>query len=410
MFKWNKPFKMVMEIKKDYINSVGELDTYDFNTWVEKLDNEKYNNFLEPLQVNQYKNFLLIRYGLAEMQRGMWEDKESIYRQCRSVVIDLENDELALTPFKKFFNINEVEENNVDNLVEKIKQAKVFEISNKLDGSMISIRYYKGDYLISTSMTLNEEISWRLQDAKEMFYKDKSIMEFVKDYSDYTFVFEYISLRDAHVVIYNKEDEGLYLLGMVNTYTGEELDYSKVISLGERYKVKCVELEDITLDDVLEKSKELKSNEKEGWVLNIDGHKVKIKCDDYVNIHRMLDRLSSINVIIQSIANNTYDDLISKIPFSYRKRVDNIADVIFNYVIETKKVIEKYYDKAPKGDKKEFMVWVEKNVPKEYKKYLREKYLYGEYNVLKSRSGKYKKIKDIVGEDVDYSCLFWGDV
>ena len=110
MFKWNKPFKMVMEIKKDYINLVGELDTYDFNTWVEKLDNEKYNNFLEPLQVNQYKNFLLIRYGLAEMQRGMWEDKESIYRQCRSVVIDLENDELALTPFKKFFNINEVEE------------------------------------------------------------------------------------------------------------------------------------------------------------------------------------------------------------------------------------------------------------------------------------------------------------
>lgn len=42
------------------------------------------------------------------------------------------------------------------------------------------------------------------------------------------------------------------------------------------------------VDDEVDKKK---SNEAEGFVLNIDGYKVKVKYDDYVRMHRLLSVL-----------------------------------------------------------------------------------------------------------------------
>jgi hypothetical protein len=85
MFEWNEPFNLVMKIKYDYISKFG-LDTYNFESWMEKLTNKEYNKVFESLQTNQFNEFLLIRYGLSEMQDGMWLDKNSIYRECISII------------------------------------------------------------------------------------------------------------------------------------------------------------------------------------------------------------------------------------------------------------------------------------------------------------------------------------
>jgi len=403
MYKWNPVFNLVMEIKEEYKKTFDELDTYHFETWLTKLNNKKYNDIFECLQINQDNEFILIRYGLAEMQEGMWIDENSIYRECRSIVIDLKNEEIVLSPFRKFFNLNEVNENKLEKVIEKFNSAKVVEVANKLDGSMQNARWYKGKVFMAGSMALNQKESWRLQDGYSML--TDNYLKMLKENQNYTFIFEYISLKDAHVVLYKKEDEGLYLIGMRNTLTGEQVSYSKVIEIAKKYNVKVVSLENKNIDTLLDEMKKFKSYEKEGWVLNLDGHYIKIKCDDYVYIHRLLDKVSSVNVVIQSIAEEKFDDLLSKIPDKYKKRVNKIAKLIFDYLRKTKQQIKEYYNEAPKDSRKDFMIWVDQNVPHELKHYVRCEYLGKEYHLIKKMNGGYKKLSEMGIQD-DYSALF----
>lgn len=403
MYSWNPVYNLVMKIKKEYIAKFNDTEIFHFETWLEKLNNTTYNEIFDCLQINQHNEFILIRYGLQEMQQGMWEEQDSIYRECRSIVIDLLNEELVLTPFRKFFNLDEVEENKLDVIQNKFNTAKVVEISNKLDGSMQNARWYKDKIFMSGSMALSTEDSWRLEEGYGMLTDNHITM--LKDYYNYTFIFEYISLKDAHVVLYSKEDEGLHLIGMRNTYTGEQVSYEDLVEIANAYNVKVVEIENKTLEQLLEEMKQVSSHEKEGWVLNLDGHYVKLKCDDYVSIHRLLDKVSSVNVIIENIAEDRFDDLISKIPDKYKERVYNIANLLFDYIKATSLQIKEYYNKAPKMSRKEFMIWVTENVPKNIQAYVRNEYLGIEYNLLKNGSRGYKRMSEL-GFDDKYSVLF----
>lgn len=400
---WNPTLDLVLEIKHDYHNTFDTYDNYKFESWLEKLNKQKYNEVFECLQVNQFNEFILIRYGLHEMADGMWTNPNSIYRECRSIVIDLEKEKLVLTPFRKFFNINEVDENKIKMLENKIKKAKILEITNKLDGSMQSARWYNDKVFLAGSMAMDVNNSWRLKDGYSML--TENYIQMIKENLDYTFIFEYISIQDGHVVLYNKQDEGLYLIGIRNVVTGEQLSYSQIKEYAKRYNAKMTQIEDLTFEEVLTKMKEFKSNQKEGWVLNIDGQFVKIKCDDYVHLHRLLDKVSSINVIIENIAEDRYDDLLSKIPENYKDRIKKVAKIIFDYKNTIIEKINNYFELAPKDDKKDFMIWVDNNVPNDIKGYVRCIYLNRDFNVLKKGLQGYKKMNDM-GFDTNYSALF----
>lgn len=399
---WNPMLNLILNIKSDYISKYSD-GSIKLEEWLIKLDNKEYNSFFDCLQVNQKDEFILIRYGLQEMQRGMWEDENSPYRECRSVVIDLLNEELVLTPFKKFFNLDEVEENKLEVVQEKFNNAITLEITNKLDGSMQNARWYKGSVFMTGSMALSKDDSWRLEEGYSML--NENYISMLKDYEDYTFIFEYISLKDAHVVLYDKKDEGLHLIGMRNVKNGELLNYGEIIKIANIYGVKVVEKENKSIDELLYEMKTRKSDEKEGWIINLDGHLIKVKCDDYVSIHRLLDKVSSVNVIIENIAEDRFDDLISKIPDKYKDRVYKIANLIFDYVSEKSKLIDENYKLAPKTSRKDFMLWVSNNTPKDIQVYLRNKYLGIEYHLLKNNNNSYKKMKDL-GFGDKYSVLF----
>lgn len=390
MYNWNPVFNLVMEIKNEYIqnNKDGVLH---LEQWLNILNNNKYNEFFDCLQMNQHNEFVLIRYGIAEMQKSMWTDQDSPYRECRSIVIDLKKEEIVTCGFRKFFNLNEVEENMLDNVAEKIKSAKVFEVADKLDGSMQNARWYDGEVFMTGSMALDENESWRLANGKSLFTKQYE--EMLKENSNLTFTFEYISDKNPHVVEYKEDQEGLYLIGARDVTNGKQLSYSELSVISSKYpEVKNVKLENKTLDKMLEEMKTLPANEKEGWILNIDEHLIKIKCDDYVNIHRLLDRVASVNVVIESIADETYDDLLSKVPENYRDRVEKISEKVFAYTNTVNRMVSEYYRKAPKGDRKEFMIWVTENTPKQIQPHLRNKYLGKSYNSLKVGKNGYKKM------------------
>lgn len=409
---WNPVFNLIIEIKNNFINKFGPINEYkkiinkkdctqktQLEYWIEKINEDKYNNFIAPLQVNQYNEFILIRYGLHEMVSNLWEDPDSIYRECRSITIDIKNEKIVLCPFKKFFNIDEVNETKIDVIKNKLLNAKLVEITDKLDGSMQAARWYNNDIFMSGSMSLDRNSSWRLDDGYEKLTNEHVNM--MKENDRFTFIFEYISLKDAHVVKYSKSDEGLYLLGMRDVYDGEQLPYRDVYKFSQKYNVKMAQIENKTIDEILELSKVESSDKKEGWVINIDGHLIKLKCDDYVKLHGILNSLSSTNTIIKAIAHNTMDDLISKIPKAHKSRIITIANFINEYKSYIDNLVDMYYKKAPQGNKKEFMIYVTKNVPRQLQGYVRLKFSKTKYNILcrgKKEPFKYIKINDIFSD------------
>lgn len=397
---WCPILDVVKNIAETYYKLKGDYGNYSIEEWMETLKEiaptTKELKIMEPLQVNQYEDLVLIRFGLAEMQdKGgeMWSDENSIYRECRSVVIDIRTFEIVQAPFRKFFNFNEVEENLEENVVKEIASAKSVEFTNKLDGSMQCATMYKGEILLTGSMAISPKNSWRLEEGYKLLTDNHRKM--IEALPSLTFIFEFISLKDPHVVVYTKEQEGLYLIGIRDKRNGRQLSYKEVKGVADFFKVPMTEIEKITLQEALEKAKSLKCCDKEGWVVSIDGHMIKLKCDDFVKIHRSLDIISSVNVIIESIAESTYDDLISKLPKGYRERAEIVAKKIFKYVAEKNTQIYSYYNEVKHiSDEREAMKYITLNVPRECAEYVRNLYRGYDFNVLKTRS-RYKKLKEL---------------
>jgi hypothetical protein len=426
---WNPVLNKFVEIKNEYIRRFGNI-TYCYTEgytdetetclerWVSELNeldqNDKYKeyeDFISCLELNQHKNMLLFRYGrYSNVYDGetdvsgedFWDRCDGIYRECRSVVIDVVNDCIVLCPMKKFWNLNELEETSLENIKDRINKATIIEFSDKLDGSMQSARWYDNEIVMAGSQAINPYSSWRLKDGYRMINSLPGYKKMLMKYPDYTFIFEYISLKDAHVVKYSKKQEGLYLIGIRDTDTGFECNYNTVIHMANFYHIPTTKLFDKTLEQVLSELDDKSSDEAEGFVINIDGYRVKVKYSDYVSIHKALSKLSSINLIIRSIADDKYDDLLSKLPLAYHDQVKKVAAIVVDYIKKTEKTIREYYSKAPKSSKKEFMVWVGENVPKEYRGYCRELYLGKTINVIRSGNESqphYKKLKDMGVED-----------
>lgn len=422
---WNPVLNKLVEIKNEYKKRIG-YTTYYYKDgftdesqtcverWVEHLNGieplnqyKEYKDLLDCLEMNQYGTMVLVRYGrYSNVYDGeteasgedFWDRYDGFYRECRSVVIDIEKECIVLCPFSKFFNINELEETSVENIQKRIKNANCVEFSDKLDGSMQSARWYENQIIMAGSQAINPDNSWRLEDGYRMIYELSGYKKMLQEFPNFTFVFEYISLRDAHVVKYKKEQEGLYLIGMRDINTGVELPYDTIMNIANEHNIPTTKVFNKTLDQVMIELDDKSSDEAEGFVINIDGYKVKVKYNDYVHIHKALSKLSSINLIIRSIADGQYDDLLSKLPFAYHDDVKKVASIVFDYIRKTENTINEYYNSAPKENIKEFMIYISENVPKCYQGYCRAKYYGYDINVIKSNNEKcphYKKLKDM---------------
>ena len=408
---WSSVLNVITDIKEKYINKFNAI-TYnkgDYETclirWIAELNDELYLSMFAPIQTSQNGELVLVRYGeYSDVFGGeseivydeFWDRFDNFYRECRSIVINVVSDEIAILPFNKFFNINELDETNIDVVKERMLNAKSIEITDKLDGSMQCGRFYNNKIIMSGSKSLSVNDSWRLSDGYKMLTTNENYVQMLVENPDLTFIFEYLSYEDSHVVIYSEDDYGLHLIGVRNTITGELYSYHVMLDYAKKYNVKTTTLfVDKTLDEIMESLDDYKSNEKEGFVLNIDNFMVKIKYNDYVAMHKILSQISSINLIIKAIGDGIFDDFISKIPTSYKQRVLDVANKIFKYMSLIKTDIEKYYNQTIELEFVEKMKYIQQNVPKSLQGMVINKVKGNEINVIKRKSGNCIKIKEI---------------
>ena len=401
---WNPMFDECIKLKKKYIDYFG--DYVDFKDMIETFRQEgiSYNPIFNELQINQYGDLVLVRYGLHEMGKGMWEDKNSPLREARSLVFNLRTEEMVLTPFRKFFNLNEVWETSTEVVEAKIKYCKLFEVSEKMDGSMQSYRWYNGEIVGSGSMALDTKNSFRLEEGFEMLTENHKRM--LKDFPTVTFIFEYISEKDKHVVPYDySKKKGLYLIGARSVIDGEEYSYNVIKDISSCYGIPCCKTYQYnTLSEVLEHLNKMTVRDGEGFVLNIDGFKLKLKCEDYLQLHRLDDKLSSPNVIIQAYAEGTIDDLYANMTPLMKEKNKDVMDTIEKFMYKMRHKIDMNLDEVnmmvrldgtEEENNKKLHKFINEFVDKDVREYVRMTYLGREYNILKSRGGRYIKIEEI---------------
>ena len=392
---WNNAFNYLMKIKRDYQNRFGSLDTYNVKEMCMKLNTAEYNNFLHCVTITNHEAINLFKYSLVlGGDIDIYNNPLSIYREMRGLAVDMEREQIVLCPFAKFFNIDEIEETSLNVVKSEIKRAKIFEVSNKLDGSMLSVRFYNNQFILggTGSLHLNHN-NPRLDESYDWLTSEYRKM--ISENPDKTFLFEYISSNDVHVVEY--KEQGLYLIGIRDVSNGHTLFYRDVLDYAKRYNVKTTALEKSSLDKLLLEQKTHKANEKEGWVLRIDDKMYKMKCDDYVKIHSMLSEKSSPKTLIYNIRNGTLDDLLANVPASYRNMSDKIIENIYQYIKIKTRLFDSYWKKVKDiSDKKEFAKAVNKQVPKEFQGLMFSKKKGEDFSFLQSRNGKYIKYYQII--------------
>ena len=420
----SKVLDIVKEMKLKLVE-MGKEVTYGYangetciERWVKELNDPTYNQMFSSIQSSQKDELVLLRYARYSDVFGgeepidyeeFWYSYDGFYRECRSIVIDVILEALVIVPYDKFFNLNEGEETSFESVMKRINEAKVVEISNKLDGSMQCASFYNGRIVMAGSQAIDPECSWRLKDGLRMLDDDPNYGSLIRWNADKTFIFEFISLDDAHVVNYTKEQEGLYLIGVRDNKTGETYSYREVLKIAESYGIKTTELFDKTLEQIVTELDDVKSNEAEGFVLNIDGFRVKIKYNDYCGIHRILSSISSINLIIKNIADDTFDDLISKVPDAYRWRIDKVAKIVWAHINACHYETKEYYKQISSLPIKDAMIWIDTNVPRLFRGYVVSMYKGKDVNYVRSTSGRYKKLNEMGVNSSEYKDLFVND-
>lgn len=431
-FLWHPLYEYVMTVKRKYIQSYTLLnnepcpENYNFNDWLDRVFevwgnitpklNEKLSKIFDPLQITCYDHYVLFKYkGFIELSddydlNSFFELYDGLYRECRSCVFDIKNDEIALASLAKFKNYGEDEGDwSPKNIRSKYNFAHAVFITNKLDGSYQQYRYIAEEDRIlgSGSQALDPVESWRLAAGYKLLSDGQK--ELIKDYPDYTFIFEYISPKNPIVVKYDESQEGLYLLAARDVKDGKEVSFDILKDMAEEYDSKITQwYYNTTLFNILADTNNYLSSEKEGWVVDmVDGYKnhfrCKIKTESYLMMHKILPRKVSPNAVVQAIHENVLDDFLANVPEAYKEIINDYKNNVLLYLKLMQKRIDFYLQNMNKfslDSRKEKMLWIQNNTPKIFRSYLRNEVLGEKNDFLKHFDGvlKYQVILDRLKE------------
>ena len=387
----------------------GDIDPT--HTWKQMTlaDMEVVDSVLKYSALDEY---LLIRYDepalwsckALEPLEDFWTAYGGLLQECRSAVVNIDTMEYAILPFAKFRNLNEGAEYSLNAVQERIEKASVVEFSEKLDGSMIQMRYIGDKLLLSddrfwhgimmaTSGSLHPSRAPQLKHVLEYMEKNgdpgksgAAIEKLLRTFPHNTFMFEWIDPRDEHMVRY--KNHGLFLIGARNTKVGWQWDYHTVIRYARGYGIPTTRLFSLSIDEAIASLEAMKGSEQEGYVLNVDCFLVKIKCPDFLNLMRAANVSSSFNTVVKYAADGTVDDFIAVLPESYQGPARDKLRKLRTYESDVRAEIEERCSHLP-ADRKEAMIEID-SLPLDstLKGLLKARYLGLPVEIIAKRKGK----------------------
>jgi RNA ligase len=233
---------------------------------------------------------------------------------CRGLVLDEYYQPIA-RPLPKFFNLQEYQGNLPDG---------VPNIYEKLDGSLIILFYYQGQWEVASRGSFTSE---QAQKARGLFANYQADVDRLD--RSHTYLFEIIYPSNRIVVDYG-DVERLVLLAVVHTQTGVELDCEAVswIDRAETYPATALPEWIKTIDE-----QQAELNNHEGFILKWpNGFRLKYKLADYVRLHRIITRVQAKDIWECLSQNQNLEQFL-----------DSVPDEFYNWVKDTKLELETKY-------------------------------------------------------------------
>jgi len=272
------------------LEELNSLQNYIDNDLL-KVKRYSYDDQNDKFYEDEFGKYGVINYTVKTQFKRLWDD---LSEKCRGIVVNLENGDIINNVMPKFFNYGEPGNENISGPAY---------VTEKYDGSMVSVSVYDGILFVASRSTLNNYVT----DIAREIIKEKNY----KFSEDYTYMFELITPRDKHIVNYDFEDlvllcvrsnhnKALYTVNEFSKWTGRKIKYLKI--------------EDIKafIEDVKNSPNVDNSSVKEGYVLVLPGDKrVKVKYEQYCVLHKLLSDLSP-KFVFESLSLKSFDEWASE--------------------------------------------------------------------------------------------------
>ncbi len=249
--------------------------------------------------------------------------RAAILRECRGLTFDKASGKVALRKLHKFYNCGQ----NTESQVDVIDWSQPHVILDKLDGSMLTpYRERDGSFDFHTKMGATDVA----QPVNEYVSRNPRYIEFAQRCHEVgkTPMFEWCS-RKQRIVIDYPEDR-LVLLAVRDLHSGQYTDYDSLQLLGEEFNIPVVgALEGSVTDPLafLEQARVLE--DAEGFVVRFDnGHMVKVKAEEYLRLHNMVDMLQLEKNVLDLVLSGSLDDAKALMTDDSRQRVERYLEAV----------------------------------------------------------------------------------
>jgi len=318
-----------------------------------RLKEHAQDNSVYVIESPRFPGLVQLHYMDACSYDDSWNEM-SLF--SRGLLLDLPNKKVLHWGYSKFFNMGQREEVKY----EILKNRGSFEVSEKIDGSMILVMQDQntGKFHCLTKGSLDSEHGLYATSIMPECLKDKKLID------KYNLILELIAPQFQIVINYARKGYGygLYLTGAREKATNRLLTYAEVTELAKDLGLPCVKTYSFeSLDALIETSQHLGILD-EGFVLRWEPELlVKIKGPKYLEMHRFISNLSDRN-ILEAVANNTDDELLSICPDEFINDVSTKIKGFKNRLANLSEICYNYYKAAPKETRKIYAEWVNSNV------------------------------------------------
>ena len=296
----------------EIINFIREHDN-----WEELLTSPPYS-----LSIKRKDTRILFKYSQIDSDFSL-----EIVREARGLILEDKTWNVVCYPFKKFFNYGEAYADEID-----WKSAKV---TSKEDGSLIKVYFYNGEWKVGTNSTIDAEDaalnSPYYKNFMELFNvaADNCKFDFDKLNPNYTYLMELCSCHNIIVVPYNEPK--LFHIGTRNNITCEEVEVDIGIEKPKQYMLS-------SLDDCIAMAATFDFTQEGFVVVDKNYHRVKVKSEDYVRVHRLANNGSiTLERAIDLIRTNELEEFLVYCP-QYTNFINDVrhrfnkfcSDIYFN--------------------------------------------------------------------------------
>jgi RNA ligase len=246
---------------------------------LEKIQEYYIQGFIN-INKHPFTELYVINYSKRASMEAIWDE---LTLNFRGLIINKQG-KIISRPFRKFFELDQLPQ-------ELIPRDNPLEVYEKLDGTMGIMYWNQNKPYIATRGSF---VSYQATKATEILYtKYSEIFRFLNP--SFTYLFEIILPENRIAIDYGSTSD-LFLIGIINTETGEEYN---VYSFPELNFPRPKIIETFNIQEFINK------NEKniEGFVLKyVNDFRVKIKSKSYTSQSQFISNLKEY-IVYKTICN-----------------------------------------------------------------------------------------------------------